>query len=85
MKKLQRKWDSLMTPWQKEIAIRSIISHFHDEFDQEISMIAAEDHLDFMLDTLGSNLYNKGVEDARIIFQENHQNLEINLGSLLRS
>jgi uncharacterized protein (DUF2164 family) len=48
-------------------------------------MIAAEDHLDFMLDTLGSNLYNKGVEDARIIFQENHQNLEINLGSLLRS
>lgn len=74
-----------MTPRQKEITIRSIISHFHDEFDQEIGMIAAEDHLDFLLDILSPIFYNRGIEDARIIFQENHQNLEINLGSLLRS
>ena len=85
MKKTTRPSDSLLRPEQKNAILKAIISHMYDEFEVEIGLIAAETHLDFIVETIGAPLYNKGVEDARMTLHSHSENLEINLNSLLRS
>ena len=84
MKKISRPSELLLRPDQKNAILRTIISRMNDEFDLEIGLIAAEDHLDFMLEILSTPLYNKGVTDAQALFQTHFQNLEIDTHSLLR-
>jgi len=81
MKEIRRGLD-LLTKERRAGLIREIITYFQTEQDQEIGMIAAEDILDFFLQNLGKDIYNKGIEDAKTAIKQGFENLEIDLDVL---
>jgi uncharacterized protein (DUF2164 family) len=76
--------DFFLTQAKKEKTLQEIIAYFREEKDEEIGLIAAEEILDFFLDTIGSAIYNKGIEEAGQIVREGFGNLEVNLDALLK-
>lgn len=56
---------SLLTTEQRQQAIKAIIDFYETEKDETIGVIAAEELLDMFLDTVGTTLYNKGVDDSK--------------------
>lgn len=49
---------------EKENIIKDIKSFFYDELDQDIGDLKAMFVLDFFIETIGLDIYNKGVEDS---------------------
>ncbi|MFC0189670.1 DUF2164 domain-containing protein [Fictibacillus aquaticus] len=77
----------MLMKWSKEQkadAVRNIQSFFWDERGEEIGMLAAENLLQFMIDTLGPHMYNQGIEDAKKMTEDKLMNLEEDLESLKR-
>ena len=74
---------SLLSDKQRETAIGDIIDFFRRERDEQIGMIAAEDLLDMLLEQVGKELYNKGLDDAKDFlktrFDEIAADIEISL------
>ena len=68
---------------KKEI-IDDLIYFFKSERDEEIGIIAAEDILDHFLDNVGIEIYNKGIEDAKLMLKKRSDDLEVDLDSLKR-
>lgn len=60
----------------------AIISHFQDERDEEIGIIAAEAILDVVLDSCGKDIYNQGLSDAQKIVQNKQADLNLELEAL---
>lgn len=71
----------LLSPKQRKIAINKIIDYFAAERDKQIGVIAAETILDFFLEEIGPEVFNKGVSEAQKIVQTFFQtiNMEIEL------
>jgi uncharacterized protein (DUF2164 family) len=69
MSKTKHSWDFLSDD-QKKTAISNIIDFFATERDQEIGIIAAEEILDFFLQTIGTDIYNKGIKDTKSFTQD---------------
>lgn len=82
MTAINRKWN-LLPQQKRESIIKEIITYFKNELDQEIGVIAAEDALDFFLQTAGENIYNKAIEDAKALIKQNSEMIEVNLSLLL--
>jgi uncharacterized protein (DUF2164 family) len=83
MEKVKRKWDMLSEEKRKD-AIEVIIKFFKDERDEEIGIIAAENLLDLFLEMIAKDVYNKGVDDAKIALKKRFDDLEFDLDVLLR-
>jgi uncharacterized protein (DUF2164 family) len=64
MTQVKRSWD-ILTEQERKTAIEEIISFFYSERNEEIGVIAAENILDFFLQQVGTQLYNKGVDDTK--------------------
>jgi uncharacterized protein (DUF2164 family) len=62
--------------------IKEIITFFKRERDEEIGMIAAENILGFFLQTIGEDVYRKGVNDAKKLLRERFEDLEVDLDVL---
>jgi len=60
---------------EKKILVDKIQSYFHTELSEEIGQFDAEFLLDFFNREIGSYHYNKGLQDARTLIEENTQNL----------
>jgi uncharacterized protein (DUF2164 family) len=75
---INRKGDFLAREKRAE-TIKELIAYFNAERGEEIGMIAAEDLLDFLLNTCGEDIFKKGVQQSRIILRENLDNLETDL------
>jgi len=84
MTKIKRKSDNLLTNGKKEEAIQEIIAFFEKSRDEKIGMIAAEDVLNFFLQNIGENIYNKGVNDSKELVKSRIEDLELEL-ELLQS
>lgn len=82
MKSIKRKWD-LLSDQRKDALIHEIITYFRDERDQEIGILAAEEVLDFFLDTLGPDIYTRALSDARSAVARGFENIEVDLDLLL--
>jgi len=82
MNDIKRKWD-ILPKAKRKACIDEIIAFFSQERDEEIGIIAAEDVLDFFLQEIGTDIYNKGVEDSRELLRNQFENLDINLDLLL--
>lgn len=67
---------------QKTKYLNDIIGFFRDERNEEIGIIAAQDFLDFFLDTVGKEVYKKGVTDSKKILQEGVADIELELDVL---
>jgi len=82
MKEIKRKWDLLPKAKRKSL-IEEIITFFKQERDEKLGVIAAEDILDFFLQNMAEDIYNKGVEDSKELLKKRFEDLEVDLDLLL--
>ena len=61
---------------RRERMIGRLQSLFQEQFDEEISRFRAEQVLDISLATLGPQVYNQAVQDARKFMQERLDELD---------
>lgn len=64
--------------------IQEIITYFHDEYNQEIGVIAAEQILDFFQQSMGKDIYNKAIDDTKKLFKKQLESFDIELEVLKR-
>jgi uncharacterized protein (DUF2164 family) len=83
MEEIKRKRDVLSKERRKS-CIEEIIPFFKKERNEEIGIIAAGDILDFFLQVIGPDLYNKGVEDSKNLLKGRLEDLEFDLEALKR-
>ena len=69
---------------KKEILIRQIQCFFEEERSEEIGIIAAQEVLDFFLDDLGEDIYNKALDDARNWFSKRIEDIDIDYDLLYK-
>jgi len=55
---------------EKELIVNKVKIYFNNELDQEIGGFEAEFLIDFFADKIGSYFYNRGLNDAQILFTE---------------
>ena len=79
---MKRKWDRL-TDEEKDRAKQDLILWFEREREEQIGIIAAEEILNFFLQSVGGTLYNKGVADARKVVENRTDELKYDLDDLL--
>ena len=68
--------DISFTEKEKEILVSKIQSYFHSELSEEIGQFDAEFLLDFFNKEIGNYHYNRGLQDARTLLEENAQNVQ---------
>lgn len=77
-----RKWDRL-TEEERQAAIQELINFFEVERDEKIGVVAADELLNHMLQSVGSALYNKGIAAARKAIQTRVDELNFDLDDLM--
>ena len=68
--------DIEFTEEEKQILVSKIQSYFHAELSEEIGQFDAEFLLDFFNKEIGAYHYNRGLQDARTLLEENAQNVQ---------
>lgn len=81
---ITKKWD-LLPKDKKESCIKEMIDFFNNERDEEIGIIAAENILDFFLQEIGKEIYNKGVKDAKETLKKRFEDLDVDLDLLMNT
>lgn len=61
---------------EKKTLMEEIKYFFLEERNEKIGIIASEYVLNFFLNNLGKHIYNKGLDDARIWYENRMENLE---------
>lgn len=82
MSSIKRTWEKL-TDEEKRLAKEELILFFENERDEKIGVIAAEEIIDFFLQSLGGKLYNKGVNDAKKAMENRIEELKFDLDDLV--
>ena len=77
-----RKWDRLSED-QRKSAIDELIYFFESERDEKIGVLAAEQLLNFFLQSAGTALYNKGIEDAKSALESRLDEVKYDLDDLI--
>jgi uncharacterized protein (DUF2164 family) len=81
MEEVRRGLD-ILSDEDRERCIKAIVSFVHDEWDKEIGVIAAGNILDFFLQQIGPDIYNKGIDEAKKTFQKQLESWEVELDLL---
>ena len=68
--------DIEFTQEEKQVLVGKIQSYFHAELSEEIGQFDAEFLLDFFNKEIGAYHYNRGLQDARTLLEENTQNVQ---------
>ena len=68
--------DIEFTEEEKQILVSKIQSYFHTELSEEIGQFDAEFLLDFFNKEIGAYHYNRGLQDARTLMEENAQHIQ---------
>jgi uncharacterized protein (DUF2164 family) len=82
MNQPKRQWDMLSEERRQQI-INEIVTFFKESRDETIGVIAAEDLLDFFLQNVTKDIYNKGVTDAGQLLAGRLADLQIDLDQLI--
>lgn len=61
---------------RKQRLIAELVGFYLAEFDEEISPFRAEQLVDFFVNTLGPQVYNQAVQDARAFMQTRLDDLD---------
>lgn len=78
----KRTWERL-TEEEKNLAKEELILFFENKRDEKIGIIAAEEIINFFLQSVGSKLYNKGVYDAKKAIENRIDELNYDLDDLI--
>lgn len=65
-----------LDPDRRQRLVAGLQGFFLESFDEELSAFRAEQVLDHMLDTLGPQVYNQAVQDARRFMKEKLDDLD---------
>lgn len=65
-----------LDPARRARLVEEIQGFFLESFDEEVSAFRAEQLLDFSLGHLGPQVYNQGVQDARVFMQRKLDDLD---------
>jgi uncharacterized protein (DUF2164 family) len=68
--------DIEFTEEEKKLLVSKIQSYFHAELSEEIGQFDAEFLLHFFSKEIGAYHYNRGLQDARTLLEENAQNIQ---------
>lgn len=82
MQKRTPKWDMISKERKRE-CLEKIIAFFHDERNEDIGLIAAENVLDFFMEDVAADIYSKGVIDSKQLIRERFEDLDVELDLLL--
>lgn len=82
MNEIKRRWD-LLPKEKRQSCIDEIITFFKEKRDEQIGVIAAEDILDFFLQNIGPDIYNKGVWDSKEVLKKQFENVDVDLDLLI--
>lgn len=83
MVNIKRSWD-LISDDKRRLAVEEIIAYFSRERNEQIGVIAAEALLDFMLETLAIDIYNKGADDTLSFIKKRFESMEPDLAALVK-
>lgn len=61
---------SLISDEKKRGAVEAIIAFYKRERDEEIGVIAAEEILEFVIDLVGKDIFNKGIDETVRLVQD---------------
>jgi len=67
--------DIVFTSEEKAVLVHRIQNYFANELSEEIGQFDTEFLLEFFNKEIGAYHYNKGLQDARTLIEENSQNL----------
>ncbi|MEM9052594.1 MAG: DUF2164 family protein [Bacteroidota bacterium] len=79
---MNRKSDRISEEKRKEV-IDQIIYFFEKEHDMKMGVLAAGEILNFFLQTAGTEVYNKGILDAKKAMESRMDELRYDLDDLL--
>jgi len=61
---------------QREAMVNKLQSYFERELTQELEQFDAEFLLDFFAKNIGAHFYNRGLHDARAIFESRIESID---------
>jgi uncharacterized protein (DUF2164 family) len=61
---------------EKDTIVQKIKLYFREELDQDLGQFDAEFLLDFFVEEIGPNFYNKGIADAKTILDKQLEKIE---------
>ena len=70
------------TKEEREIMVNKLQAYFTDELNQEIGQFDAEFLLDFFSKGIGAHYYNRGLQDARSIFESKIETIDEEIYSI---
>jgi uncharacterized protein (DUF2164 family) len=79
---IKRRWERLSDE-ESKLAKEALILFFERERDEKIGLIAAEEILNFFLQSVGGKLYNMGIEDAKKALENRVDELKFDLDDLM--
>lgn len=65
-----------LTSEEKKQMLEDIKYYFSTERDEDLGIIASEGILDFFMETLGTHIYNKALDDAKLWFNRRMEDVE---------
>ena len=74
--------EQLLNKEEQEKACKELIEFFRSERDEDIGIIAAQNLLDFILEEIGGEIYNKGVENSLQVLEKKNEDLSLELETL---
>ena len=83
MKNVKRNWD-LLSDVERKKYIDELIDFVHNERNEKIGIIFAENILDHFLQIVGLKLYNKGIEDSIEYLKDRIEDISIDMATLLK-
>ena len=73
-----------LTDEEKRQLLDEIIYYFETERDEKLGIIGSEKIFDFFIDSLGSTVYNRALDDAKRWYDLRMQDVEADLYSLYK-
>ena len=74
----------ILTKDARERCVKEIVAYFLDERNEEIGIVAAESVLDFVLDKIGPEIYNRAIDDSKGVLSDQLESAVVELEILKR-
>ncbi|MFT4145731.1 MAG: DUF2164 domain-containing protein [Mobilitalea sp.] len=73
-----------LTSEEKKQLLEEIKYYFETEREEKLGIIASEGILDFFMETLGKQIYNKALEDAKYWYNKRMEDVEADFYTLYK-
>ena len=75
---------SLISDEKKRVAVEAIIAFYKREKDEEIGVIAAEEILELVIDLVGKDIFNKGIDETVRLLQDRLSGVWMDVEALVK-